>query len=245
MHESPALDETLEDKPPRAMRRLLMQFWFWCKRIALTLIGIVLLYFGIVLLGLIPVNGDFVEAENGIEIFVFSGEFHSDIILPINNEVCDWRTMFPKGDFSSEPNWATHIAFGWGDREFYINTPSWKDLKISTALNALLLPSETVVHVDHSNKPLIGPQVRSVTISPQQYGKLVEHVKQSLALDEEGNVVHIPNVSYGYYDAFYVGSGSYHAFRTCNCWVGSALRETGVKTGWFTPLPKTVFLYFP
>jgi len=39
--------------------------------------------------------------------------------------------------------------------------------------------------------------------------------------------------------------GSYHCLNTCNCWVGRALRSCGVRTGWFTPLPKTVFFYLP
>jgi hypothetical protein len=32
---------------------------------------------------------------------------------------------------------------------------------------------------------------------------------------------------------------------TCNCWVGEAMRSAGIRTAWFTPLPKTVFLYLP
>jgi len=217
----------------------------WIKRTFLFVLSLLLIYAIIVLVGLIPVNGDFVETEGGIEIFVFSGEFHSDIILPIENETCNWREKFSPSDFSANTSWATHIAFGWGDREFYINTPSWKDLKVSTAVNALLIPSKTVVHVAHTNEPAENSQTKSVTVSVEQYEQLVNFVKSSFAEDGSKAQQLIPNEAYGYYDAFYQGSGSYHAFRTCNCWVGEALQKTGIKTGWFTPLPKTVFFYFP
>jgi Protein of unknown function (DUF2459) len=58
-----------------------------------------------------------------------------------------------------------------------------------------------------------------------------------------GRFLLIEGGAYGTDDAFYYAHGSYHAFNTCNCWVGRGLKAAGVRTGWFTPLPKTVSLY--
>ena len=38
-----------------------------------------------------------------------------------------------------------YVAIGWGDRGFYVDTPTWADLKLSTLCNALFVPSESVL----------------------------------------------------------------------------------------------------
>jgi uncharacterized protein (TIGR02117 family) len=67
----------------------------------------------------------------------------------------------------------------------------------------------------------------------------------SFRRDEDGRFQLIDGAAYGSNDAFYEAHGAYHAFNTCNCWVGRGLKAAGVRTGWFTPLPKTVSLYLP
>lgn len=236
---------TTADRPASVFQRIVTLIRKWSKRIAIPTFGLMLAYGLLILIGLIPVNGDFVEPESGIEIFVFSGAFHSDLILPIESSVIDWQTSFLPGHTRSAAPWATHLAFGWGDRKFYIDTPSWTDLKASTACNALLIPSETVMHVSYQTKPGTDQETRSVTISPEQYRSLVDFVNESFQTTGSGDFQQIQGKCYGAFDAFYCGAGSYHCFRTCNCWVGEGLQRAGVKTGWFTPLPKTVFCYFP
>ena len=249
----PGISSRLEHGRAGRIAGFIRKFWKWTKRLVFLLLGLIGIYSLAVLVGMFPVNRDFQETENGIEIFVFSGAFHSDIILPIENSIVDWRTRISPSDFKSPAPWATHMAFGWGDKDFYINTPSWTDLKISTASYALLMPSDTVMHVTHCTKPFIKDSVnpdgdestRSVTISTEQYFKLIEFISSSFQKDSAGLLQPISDKCYGSADAFYKGAGTYHAFRTCNCWVGDGLETAGIKTGWFTPLPKSVFHYFP
>ncbi len=223
------------------------------KRLCYFLLAIIGIYGVAILIGMFPVNGEFAETENGIEIFVFSGAFHSDLILPIENSIVEWGGRFSTDDFKSPAPWATHMAFGWGDKDFYINTPSWTDLKLSTATHALLMPSDTVMHVTYCSRPTVqdasnpdgDESTRSVTISEEQYDRLVAFINKSFQQDSKGEIQPIAGKYYGSTDAFYKGAGTYHAFRTCNCWVGNGLQAAGIKTGWFTPLPKTVFYYLP
>lgn len=86
---------------------------------------------------------------------------------------------------------------------------------------------------------------RSVKLSPAQYGQLVEYITESFRRNADGSLIPIPNVAYGANDAFFEARGRYSLFNTCNSWVGRAMQVTGVRTGWFTPLPKTVFLHLP
>lgn len=227
------------------MTRGFLWIWKWAKRFLLLIVGLLGFYALLILVGLIPVNRDFEETKDGVEIFVFSGAFHSDLILPIENSVVDWRKKFLPNKFKADTAWASHMAFGWGDKDFYINTPRWADLKFSTACDALLVPSDTVMHVSHQSQPRTDEQTRGIRISVEQYQQLVNFIKGSFETDDAGDFQLISGVSYGSNDAFYRGEGNYHCFRTCNCWVGQGLQAAGVKTGWFTPLPKTVFLYFP
>jgi uncharacterized protein (TIGR02117 family) len=218
----------------------------WCKRLiklaAATVIACFLLYALIVLIGLVPVNNNFEPTSDGVEIFIASSLVHADIIVPIKTATIDWREHLPADGFSGDTRWATLAAFGWGDKGFYIGTPTWGDLRVSTVAEALLWSSESCMHIALTSKEYLPKDARSITISTAQYEELVEFIRQSLRT-EDGSVIPIPAVAYATNDAFYEAHGTYHCFNTCNCWAGAAMRSAGIRTAWFTPLPKTVFLY--
>ncbi len=237
------MTEETKTNPPSHLKKGWQFVVRWSTRFGFLVGGLFLTYLLISLIGLLPVNNNFIPDPAGVEIFVFSGEFHSDIILPLQSGTQDWTTDFPSSDFQLDPYEATHVAIGWGERNFYLHTPTWSDLKISTAAKALLIPSDTVMHVEMTVRPEYGDRYRSVQVSQTQYESITAFVNQSFARDENGNVRQIENERYGNYDAFYEAHGKYHAFRTCNCWVGEAMRAGGIRVGRFTPLPKSVFLY--
>lgn len=243
--ESRSDQATAQSEPTLGQQGLVRTSWRWFKRVCGALLLTLLAYAVLILIGLYPVNSDFVPDENGIEVFVFSGEFHSDIVLPVVAPEFDWRSEFPAGDFSSDTSMATHVAVGWGERDFYLHTPTWADLKVSTACSALLIPSDTVMHVAMVYKPLVGANVRRVRVSGEQYLRMVEAIKNSFERDANNQIQKIPDYAYSYNDSFYDGVGSYHMFRTCNCWAGEVMKAGGIKVGWFTPLPKTVFAHLP
>jgi len=215
----------------------------WFRRGVRWLGFAILFYFAIVLLGLIPVNNDFQPAEDGVEIFIFSGPVHSDIIVPVSNEVMDWRKHFDASDFKASVDRYTHLAIGWGDRGFFLKTPTWSDLRASTAANAMFWPSETVMHVEYLFSPKETAETKAVKISPEAYRKLVGFILASF--DEENDAKQRIDFAYGQRDAFYDAHGSYHLFNTCNCWVGRGLRTSEIRAPIFTPMPRTVLMYLP
>ena len=216
----------------------------WARRSATVFFGVPIFYVVCAIVGLIPVNQDFVPTENGVSIFVYSGSVHSDIIVPVGNSVINWREIFPDDQLTANLRHATHVSIGWGDRGFYLDTPEWKDLTASTAAKAILIPSRTVMHVQYERHPRTNAERKSVTISNEQYQKLVEYILRSFDRDEHGEFRRI-EFAYGKDDAFYEARGSYHAFRTCNCWVSDGLQHAKIKTAWFTPFPRTVLWYLP
>ena len=201
-------------------------------------------YILIIIVGLIPVNNAFQPTPGGVEILLVSSAVHADVVLPIRTETVDWREPFPSKCFSGNTNDATHVAIGWGDKGFFINTPTWADLSASTAANALLWPSETCMHVSFTKAEYL-QESRSVRISHEQYEQMVEFINSSFRQEPTGSMLQIEGARYGANDAFFEAQGTYHCLNTCNCWVGRALKSAGIRTGWLTPMPKSVFLYLP
>ncbi len=207
-------------------------------------LGLVLLY---VLVGLIPVNRGFVASPDGVEVSVISSAVHADVILPIVHGDTDWRAWLGEDAFARGwPAAATHLAIGWGDRGFFLDTPTWSDLRPGTAARALLWPSETCMHVSLTRTDWYEPGVlRSVVVSGAQHAALVRFVRDSFRKGAGDRPRGIEGAAYGGFDAFYDANRRYHAARNCNNWAGSALRAAGVRVPWYTPVPKSMLLYLP
>lgn len=197
---------------------------------------------GASLIGLVPVNRDFQEAPEGIEIVVYVDSAHSELIVPIRTDVRDWSPWFSASDFRDIRGDETHVAFGWGDREFFLHTRHWEDLRGDLTARAMLWPTDTVMHVSLMHKPKLSGFYRSVTIEPAAYEQMVDFIESYFVVDgaaELGGVQPqvLPGEHYGFRDAFYRGEGTYSALYTCNAWVGDALQAAGIRTGCWTPWP--------
>ena len=214
----------------------------WCKRVVKWLLYSCLAYIAILLIGLIPVNNDFVAPDDGITLYMVSNAVHADIILPKHSSVVDWTDRFGKASFQGDTSSESHVAIGWGDRGFYLKTPTWNDLRLSIAANALLRPSESCVHVSFT-RPEYNPDATAVTITTEQYAKLVDFISGTFKKDSNGDFMQIEGYAYSTTDAFFDAHGRYHLLNTCNSWVGRALKTTGVRVPWLTPLPKSPMLY--
>ena len=235
------MDEQPQDLPePHAFRKRCLRVLRRCLRIGLLFIAG---YFSCVLIGLIPVNNDFKPTPDGIEIFFISSAVHADIIVPIDTETINWREHFLDDCFSGVTSSATHVAIGWGDKGFFIDTPTWSDVRTSTVVHALLWPSESCMHVSMARVEMFPEGTKTVKISVAKYEQLVKYINSSFRHDDEGWKLPIRKVAYGETDAFFEARGTYHGFNTCNCWVGNSMQSAGIRTAWFTPMPKTMFLY--
>lgn len=214
----------------------------WSKRISKWLFFAVLAYVTILLIGLVPVNNDFRPTQDGIKLYLSSTAVHSDVIVPVNNSVVNWADRFRNANFLGDITDQTHVSFGWGDRGFFLETRTWDDLKLSVAANAILLPSRSCVHVSYM-RPEYYSNLKSVTVSKKQYERLVGFIDKTMRKDSDQQYLQIKGYAYSSNDAFFEALGRYHLFNTCNSWVGRALRETGVRAPWLSPMPKTPLLY--
>lgn len=212
----------------------------WLGRAVLAVAALLLGYGGAGWIGgLIPANADWQEPAQGIRIYVEDNGIHTGIVLPVRAAGVDWSDLV-RGEDLRDPRFAGHgwRSFGWGDRDFYLNTPTWADLRPGRVLKAAIGSRDTLMHVDFIPEPAEGPKVRAITLRPGEYRRLAAFIRASFHTGADGRAARYPG--YGSYDAFYRGTGTYSAIRTCNAWTGEAFRAAGVKMGRWTPFPMTV-----
>jgi hypothetical protein len=106
-----------------------------------------------VLLGHIPANADWRAPgapESGtVTIFVQTNGLHTGIVVPTVANGIDWRNRIRSSDLPHPGGMGRWLAFGWGDRAFYIDTPTWRQVRLLTIVRALIGTGPTVLHVDH------------------------------------------------------------------------------------------------
>ncbi len=200
------------------------------------------------ILGNTPVNRDFQHAsiENGIEILVINNGVHADLVLPLNEPSFPWRDRLKEADFPIFDPENRYAIFGWGNRQFYMETRTWDDIKISNVMYAFAGMGDTVVHVELCRDLAWATQrSRLIRLSPDQFQRLSEHLLSTFHKQANGELSPIPDRHYGNSDAFYVGLGHYHLFRTCNVWAGSGLAKAGVRVGYWTLTPGLLFACLP
>ena len=216
------------------------------KAIATLLILIALYFFLAVVLTLIPSNAFYKSPEEGVDIYIKSNGVHTDLVLPVHNDLFDWRTKLDTTTFQQEKKAFEYVAIGWGDKGFYLETPTWADLKFSTAFSAMFLFTPTAMHVTYRTyAPEVGTYAKKIRISKEQYLTLVAYVQNSFQRDEKGNFLRISSYHYANAnDNFYEANGRYSLFKTCNVWTNSALKEIGVKTAMWAPFDKCILHHF-
>lgn len=211
----------------------------------LTVIGFTLLYLGCAYcLSRITVNEDAI-AGNDVEIFILSNGVHTDIVMPINNEQIRWSDHIKLENTIGKDSSSKYIALGWGDKGFYLETPTWADLKFSTAFKAAFALSKSAIHATYYQEIIEGENCKRIVINKQQYQKLIDFISDSFEKNEDGRFIHIQTkANYGNNDAFYEATGSYSLFHTCNTWTNNALKSCEQKASLWTPFDTGIFCHY-
>lgn len=189
-------------------------------------------YMIITILGLlIPVNSDYEYKKDEIQFYVVSNGVHTDICLPVESSFHDWSHFIPVKDYKGLRSKPKFISIGWGDKGFYLDTPTWADLKFSTAFKAALLPSETAMHITYwDSEPKIGEKIKLCSMNEEEYMQLISFVFATFQTENGFNIQLIEGKGYTDFDNFYEANHSYHLLKTCNTWTNQALEIAGVKT---------------
>jgi uncharacterized protein (TIGR02117 family) len=218
------------------------------KNLGLAVLGIisflVLYVVSVLLISKIEVNADVSQKDKAIEIFILSNGVHTDIVVPIKNEYKNWSKEIRFQQTKSKDSLVNYLAFGWGDKGFYLNTPEWSDLKASTAFNAAFGLSSSAMHTTFYKSMKEDASCKKIRISAEEYQKLINFISESFEFDSSKRVQWISNYSYGNRDAFYEAKGSYNLFYTCNTWANDALKVANQKASLWTVTDTGIFCHY-
>ncbi|MBG9377992.1 TIGR02117 family protein [Panacibacter sp. DH6] len=184
-------------------------------------------------------------AARDIAIYIKTNGVHTDIVVPVKSEVTDWSTQILFGNTVSKDSNYRYVAMGWGDKGFYLETPTWDDLTFSTAFKAAFALSTSAMHTTFYKTLKEDASCKKIMISKGQYERLVDYMRESFDKNPQGNFIYInTNANYGSTDAFYEGTGSYHLFKTCNTWANDALKASGQRCCVWTIFDTGIFLKY-
>lgn len=192
----------------------------------------------------VAVNTD-AEQKDDISIYILSNGMHTDLVLPVKTEEIDWSKVVKFDHTEGKDTIADFVAFGWGDKGFYLDTPEWSDLKISTAFKAAFALSESAIHTTFYNSMTEGDNCVKISISNSNYKRLVNYVMNSFDKDENGQFINInTTANYGSNDTFYEAVGTYNLFYTCNTWANNGLKACLQKASLWTLLDHGIFYHY-
>jgi uncharacterized protein (TIGR02117 family) len=209
-------------------------------KIVIGLISLVLLYFLIALIStLIPVNSDYQKLTEGTEIWISSNGVHTNIIEHVSAKTYTWEK------FLKPENGCEYLAFGWGDEDFYMNTPTWADIKLGVALKAAFWPTNAVIQIYYvPYEPILSKNIVKLYLTNAQIKKLNDYIYNTFSLDSTQMPIElIPEKEPGNDYKYYKAKGKYSLLFTCNNWTSRGLKKAGIKNALWAPFDKSVLYY--
>ncbi len=211
-----------------SVKLLLRKSLYILKVIILTLISLVILYFAAAtLFSFLPTHPPDKNCNPQNQVFLNTNGVHVDFILPVGYLEPEFRKQLGVLPLTQ------YVAFGWGDRNFYVKTPQWSDLTFPVAFKALFLKSSTAMHVTFYPSKI--DSWKMLALCDEQLATLIDYINSSFVKDENGKLVKMDFEGYNRFDTFFKARGSFSMFKTCNVWVNRGLKEAEVKTAVWTP----------
>jgi uncharacterized protein (TIGR02117 family) len=198
-----------------------------------------------VVCGLVAVNRDREPVPSGVDVYLLTNGIHTDVVVPIVTPEKDWHGVLPIRELRIIPGVLDDLAFGWGDREFYLTTPTLADLRLTTAVKALFGLDRSVIHVEAVARPDPEANTRHILLSAEGYRRLVGYLEAGFLRGDQGAPLLIPGAHYTLHDAFFEAEGHYSMAVTCNEWVRRALAEAGVRVPLWAPFGQALFYQIP
>ncbi len=223
------------------MKRLLK----YAGRFSLVLIVLIALYFLLAFcLSRITINANPVNKPE-VAIYIMTNGVHTDIVMPAVSQDIDWTKEISYKNTLEADSTYQYLAMGWGDKKFYLETPAFADLKLSTAIRAISGLSTSAMHTTYYQNIKEDNECKKIMISNEQYKQLINYVLNSFKKDSSGHLMPVKtSVHYDIGDAFYEAKGSYSIFKTCNTWANAALKACGQKSCLWTIFDTGIFIKY-
>jgi uncharacterized protein (TIGR02117 family) len=184
------------------------------------------------------------EANKEVTVYINSNGVHTDIVVPICNEQMDWAKELGLEEELLKDSALTRLAFGWGNKRFFLNTKDWSDLTFTTAFGAAFHLGTSAMHLIQTGIPDTALQnVITLELSKKQYGRLTDFLKDSFS--KNGNsYIQVKEHPYGPRDFFFESTRSYGLAYTCNSWTNDALKASGQPACKWTAMRDGIYLQY-
>ncbi len=196
----------------------------------------------------IPVDGE----EKGLNesiypVYLLKSGPHTDFLVQVHNDVHRWSDDFPYSNNAVPDTSLPWLAIGWGDKNFYLNTPTWGDLTFRTAVSAATGLGTAGIHASYyfevpSDRPIV-----SLQLTRNQYERLCAYISKTLIADDSGKRVLLypqkPGVNFNH-DRYYDAHGTYSMIHTCNTWVNNGLKASGQRACLWTGFAEGIFYQY-
>lgn len=193
----------------------------------------------------VVISGEGEESPKEVSIFIKTNGKHTDIVVPVRNAIKDWSKEIPFQNNISQDTVYSYLAFGWGDKGFFMDMPTWDDLTFNLAFKAAFWLGTTAMHATYYKGLTENNDCRKIMISKIQYERLVTFISEKFKKDIKGNFINIKtDAAYGATDAFYEAKGRYNLFYSCNTWTNDALSACGQKHCLWTFFDDPIFLIY-
>jgi len=164
-------------------------------------------------------------------IYVSGDSFHTNIIVPVTTSEFDWRDQLPLASLRQTPS-PQYLQFGWGDRIFYAETPSWERVNLLSAARSLFYWDNASAAYVAAHATLPRPaheEIKCVRLNQADYRALTQFLQASLQRNAQGQLLPIRLNSDGQ-SGFFAATGRYSILKTCNSWTADGLRAANVNT---------------
>ncbi len=210
------------------------------------ILGLVVLYVILALaIPYIPFQKKATNDIANIPIYLYTNGVHTDIVMPIKSDQIDWSAKMPFQNTVSKSTDFDYVGIGWGDKGFYLDTPTWAELKVSTAFYAAFWLGDSAMHTTFYKRMVEGEDCKKIMITKSQYADLIQFVDSKFDKNSAGQNILIPTKAvYGKDDAFYEAKGSYSFLYTCNTWTNNALKAAGQKAALWTASDFGIFQHY-
>lgn len=210
--------------------------------------GYILLYLLVhFVLSRIPTSAVNVAGVKNIEIYIMQSGVHTDFIVPVKNTVRNWKEIFPTENTRDKDTNVHFLSIGWGDRDFYLSTPTWFDLTPKIALSAAFGLGSSAIHSFYYYDLPPGRLIKKIKLTENQYKKLVNYVDNNLKYSSENQLELLtaskPEIMYNN-DAYYSAKGKYNMSFTCNTWINEGLKVCEQKAALWTAFGGGIFYHY-
>ncbi|MEP7455075.1 TIGR02117 family protein [Phyllobacterium sp. SB3] len=174
------------------------------------------------------------------QVLLLSNPIHTDLAFPADPDVLQRLSFLTNDNFQLTDPRIKWIIVGWGGRSFYLETPTWAQLKFMPLMRGISIDN-SVMHVEPTGAFDINqPHIEQLSVSGKAFDAMLQNVVTSFQTDNTGNALMIAGAQYGLNDRFFEANGRFSAIVGCNTWTSAILRSGGLRTGFWNPMPQSL-----